>query len=225
MEGFSAGVATDSESSSVAVIADIVGSRNHRDRAAAQRVLDVTIDRVVTDLDVAVEPFRPTVGDEQQAVYPTLHAALTSLLLLQLALPDEVDCRFGIGIGSVTRIPTRDVTIPEGPGWWAARAAINTAHAQQERHLHHARTRVAAGEGAGAEVHDVVSMANAYLLVRDELVGFMSARARRLTYGRLVGKTMSELAMAEGITQSAVSQMLRSSGATAIIASCRLIEP
>ena len=66
---------------SIAVIADIVGSRRLTDRAAAQRDLDAVIAAVERDLPLAREPFAPTVGDEQQATYESLDDALASITL------------------------------------------------------------------------------------------------------------------------------------------------
>src|SRR3546814_7720190 len=83
------------------VIADIVGSRRLPDRGHAQRLLEHTIARVDEEHPLADRRLTPTVGDELQGVYPGLEAALCSLLLVQLALPDEVQCRFGIGLGEV----------------------------------------------------------------------------------------------------------------------------
>ena len=68
-------------------------------------------------------------------------------------------------------------------------------------------------------------MANSYLLARDQLVGAMSERTRRLTYGRCHGVTQRALAAAEGITQSAVSQALATSGASAVIEGFRHAAP
>ena len=62
-----------------------------------------------------------------------------------------------------------------------------------------------------------ISAANANLLLRDQLIGAMSHRARRLAFGRLMGASQTELAMQEGITQPAVSKALRRSGATALL--------
>ena len=53
----------------VAVTADIIGSRQLDDRVDAQRVFDEVIARVEADLPLATRPLTPTVGDEQQAVY------------------------------------------------------------------------------------------------------------------------------------------------------------
>lgn len=201
----------------VAVIADIVGSRRLPDRGEAQQVLDAAIAQVEEWAPLASEPLRPTVGDELQGVYPSLDDALASLLLIQLALPDGVACRFGLGIGSVTSFASAAGDLQDGPGWWAARAAIETVHAKQQRAAPSARTWVVASPGEDAEVHTAVRHANAYLLARDELVGAMNERTRRLTLGRCLGATQRELADAEGITQPAVSQALASAGSSAVV--------
>jgi len=198
---------------STAVIADIVGSRMLPDRTAAQRVLDQAILRVERDHPLAVRALQPTVGDELQGVYPSLESAMASLLLLRLALPDGIECRYGIGVGDLGVVPSRIGDLAEGPGWWAARAAIEAVASAQGRRIPGARTLVAAAEG---EDQRPVRLANAYLLARDQLVTGMSERARRLAYGRLGGATQAELAATEGVTQSAVSQALAAAGVGAL---------
>ncbi len=205
-----------------AVTVDIVGSRRIRDREAAQRDLDAALARVAGDLPVAVEPLHPIVGDELQGVYPDLDAALCATLLLQLALRDGIECRFGIGLGAVGVIPSASGDISDGPGWWAAREALETVERLARRAAPSARTRVASSDEA-PDAPATVRLANAYLLGRDQLVGGMSERARRLTYGRCLGVTQHDLAQAEGITQSAVSQALASSGAGAVVEGFRML--
>ncbi|EZP25382.1 SatD family protein [Microbacterium oleivorans] len=199
----------------VAVIADIVGSRTLADRAGAQRSIVATAGRVHADHPVAASALAATVGDEFQSVYRTLTAALTSLLLIQLDLPEGVQLRFGIGVGAVGPV---DEAITDGPGWWAARAAIDEAHRLQDRAVPHARTRIAATKEEDAVMLERIAYANAYVLARDELVASMSERTRRLTYGRCLGRTQRELADAEGITQPAVSQALATAGSAALVA-------
>lgn len=200
-----------------AVIADIVGSRRLADRAAGQRALDATIARVDADFPTALASLRPVVGDEQQGLYPDLNAALAATLLLRLALPDEVDLRFGIGLGEVTTVASAAGDIPEGPGWWAAREAIDIVHGLQKRTAPSARTWAVAAAGEDGGMERSVRVANAYLLVRDQVVTTMTSRARRLAYGRCRGRTQAELARGEGISQSAVSQSLATAGAPALL--------
>lgn len=201
----------------IAVIADIVGSRRLPDREAAQHELDAAIARVEDAFPLALQALRPIVGDEQQGTYRTLEDALASTLLIRLSLPEGIDLRFGIGIGTIGTVPGAAGAIPEGPGWWAARGAIEHVHALQKRNAPSARTWVALADGEAEHMRPLVTTANAYLLSRDHIIGGMSERARRLTYGRLAGKTQKQLAAAEGISQSAVSQALTASGAQALI--------
>ncbi|MEQ6896661.1 SatD family protein [Microbacterium sp. KR10-403] len=213
----------------VAVIVDIVGSRRIADRASAQRAIDGVLQRLVEDGPPVDVPLHPIVGDEMQGVYPRRDAALLATLLVQLALPDGIECRFGIGLGEAGEIPSASGGISEGTAWWAARAAVEDVEALAARTVPSARTRVArwstvAGSSdAASEGGDDLRMVNAYLLARDHLVTQMSERTRRLTYGRCMGATQRSLAEAEGITQSAVSQALTSSGANAVVEGFRAL--
>jgi len=202
----------------VVTIADIVGSRRMADRSAAQRSIEDTVSRVERDRPLAQRPLAATVGDEFQAVYADLSDALRSLLLIQLALPEGVELRFGIGIGGVQPVASRTESISDGPGWWAAREAIEAVHRLQDRGMPRARTRVVGAPEEDAGMASEIRIANAYLLARDEIVGGMSDRARRLTYGRCLGRTQRELADDEGISQPAVSQLLAAAGAPAVLA-------
>jgi|GEM_PF-3402452 len=53
----------------------------------------------------------------------------------------------------------------------------------------------------------------------------MSARTRRLTYGRCLGITQRELAAAEGVTQPAVSQALASETRQFLVQWSRIVAP
>ena len=201
----------------VAVIADIVASRRLADRAGAQKAIEVAVADVERTLPVALAPLTAVVGDELQGEYATLSEALASLLLLRLALPDDVDCRFGIGVGEVRPIALAGRELPEGPAWWAARAAIEHIERLQQRAAPHARTWIVAAEGQDASMSETIRLAAAYALSRDQLVSSMSERTRRLTYGRCRGRSQRELAESEGISQSAVSQALASAGSAVIV--------
>ncbi|WP_460723046.1 SatD family protein [Microbacterium aureliae] len=202
---------------SVAVIADIVGSRRLPDRDGAQLAIDDAVTRVESS-QPSVQALRPTAGDELQGVYPDLPAALRAVLLLQLTLPEGIELRFGLGVGPVRTLASRSGDVPEGPGWWAAREAIGAVSAMQKRTAPHARTWIVGAPREDEAVSHSIPFANAYLLARDELVGQMSERSRRLVLGRCLGATQAQLARSEGITQPAVSQALSAAGASAVIA-------
>ncbi|MCR2801450.1 SatD family protein [Microbacterium sp. zg-Y818] len=209
---------------SVAVTADIVGSRTLSDRGGAQQRLEAAVARVESDFALAERPLRPTVGDELQGVYPTLAAASAGVLLLRLALPDGVECRFGMGVGSLDDVPSVTVgTISEGPAWWAARAAIDTVHAKQSRSLPGVRTWAAAADGHDAAALEAVRLANSGFVARDQLVTAMTERGRRITYSRCIGDTQRAIAEVEGITQSAVSQALAASGGAVLVDAVRTL--
>ncbi len=210
--------------SAVVVIADIVGSRTLPDRTAAQRAIEDAVARTERDHPIARRPLAATVGDEFQGEYGCVSDALRSLLLIQLALPEGIELRFGVGIGAVDAVGSATDAIVDGPGWWAARAAVDEAHRLQDRGMPRARTCVVGAQEEDAAMSARVPLANAYLRVRDELVGGMSERARRLAYGRALGRTQRELALDEGITQPAVSQTLSSAGVPALLAGLAALE-
>ncbi|MDR6867176.1 hypothetical protein J2Y69_001775 [Microbacterium resistens] len=201
----------------VAVIADIVGSRLLRDRSGAQKIFDDIVARVEADIPLAVEPLHATVGDELQARYSSLGDALASLLLVQLGLPDGHDLRFGIGVGEIRQVDSDAARLQDGPGWWAARSAIEIVHARQQRAVPTSRTWIVGGPEEDDGMHAAIDLANAYVLARDEIVAGMTGRVRRLTYGRCLHRTQAALAAKEGISQSAVSQALQTAGSSAVV--------
>ncbi len=184
-----------------------------------QRAIESAFAQVVDILPAHARPVRPfaaVVGDEFQGAFPTLRAALAATLLVRLALPAVLDLRFGLGLGEVEEIPSTSGSLSEGPGWWAARAAIEHVEEIARREAPQARTWVAAAEHA-AGAADLVRIANAAALARDRVVGRWSDRVRALVCGRIAGVTQGELAQSQGISQSAVSQTLAAAGATTII--------
>ena len=204
----------------IPVIADIVSSRELDDRRTAQRAIESAFVQVVDILPAHARPVRPfaaVVGDEFQGAFPTLRAALAATLLVRLALPAGLDLRFGLGLGEVEEIPSTSGSLSEGPGWWAARAAIEHVEEIARREAPQARTWVAAAAEQAEGAADLVRIANAAALARDRVVGRWSDRVRALVCGRIAGVTQGDLAQSQGISQSAVSQTLAAAGATTII--------
>lgn len=209
-----------SSASRCTLIGDIVGSRGSVDRADLHRAVEAAL-RQVDDAVPSLTGLRVTVGDEFQGSYATLGEALDAGLRVRLALLPDVDTRVGIGRGSVTTLDP-DRGIEDGPGWWAARSAVEAAEeAAAKPATRHVRTalRVAASEDDTA-----VDAVNAALLCRDHLVGSCSERSIRLLRGLMQPHTtQGDLATLEGISPSAVSQRVRADGLGAVLAAHDLL--
>lgn len=175
------------------LIGDLVDSRSLSDRAAAQRAVDGALERVNTRLR-PVQRLEPTVGDEFQSGFETLAAAVAAALQIRLELLPELDVRCGLGHGAVAVHDRRHPLLQDGPGWWAARDALEVLG---ERRRAAYRTWYI-GPRAGA--------ANAYLTTRDALLARLNDRARRMLLLALTGHTQQQIAALEEISKSAVSQ-------------------
>lgn len=181
------------------LIGDVVGSRRAADRAATHRALSKALAEAAGG---AIDAPAFTVGDEFQGSYPTVGAATEAAFAVRMAVAPEIDVRFGIGWGAVTVLDSES-GIQDGPGWWTAREAIEwTASAQRQPGLALVRTSFRA---EGGTRHDVDAI-NAALLCRDHLIGSLDDRSLRIVKGLLTGKTKKDIATAEGISASAVSQ-------------------
>lgn len=200
-----------SPSQTVALIGDLVASRQATSRAVAQERL---IDALAAAAELVPSEQRPapTIGDEFQSTHATVHDALLTALVVRLALPEEMDARVGIGVGAFEVVGRSEYGLTQdGPAWWNARDAIGEVE-----------QRVARQSGLRTWVHEGGTV-NAYLMARDQVVSGFDGRQRRLTLGLLQGRTQRELAAAEGISASAVSQSLRRSGALAVVDGVELV--
>lgn len=215
----------------VALIGDVVGSRAHTDRVAMQSALVAVLD-TANDAVSATQPLAPTIGDEFQAMYADVRTAIAATLRLRLSLPEGLDCRFGIGVGTYADVGRSNYGVmQDGPAWWSARDAIVAAKQREGRRHKTLRTWLVTAEDEGGDDDPTsdptlpADALNALLLCRDQIVGSMNTRQRRLLLGMLDGHTQAELASAEGITPSAVSQNLMSSGAFAVLGAHELLTP
>jgi hypothetical protein len=193
---------------SAAVIGDVVASRRAPDRRALHRRLDDAFDAT---------GFAFTVGDEFQGTHSSIGAAIDAALTVRLAVAPDIDIRFGIGWGPVTVLDAA-TGIQDGPGWWAAREAIEwTASAQRQPGLAAVRTSFRrAADTAGPDVDAV----NAALLCRDHLLGSLDDRSMRILKGLLNHHTKKDIAGAEQISASAVSQRAGRDGLDLIVLAC-----
>ena len=220
-----------------AVIADIVGSRTLTNRADAQRIFEAALERASEGLALLQAPY-PTVGDEFQAVAYTLEDALLLTLREQLLLPSQLQLRFGIGAGRIEEFasgvhrqaPARgrgaeSAALQDGSAWWAARAAINRAHDVQDSSNPFIRTWFMAHASVESEFSShCQTCINAMLSLRDHSILKLSARHRRITASLLLGKTQVEIARVEKLSQQAISDFARGTGAGLIQSSLLIAE-
>ena len=202
------------------LIGDLVESRFVADRASLQKQLEKVLRRANKTLEPP-GPFRSTIGDEFQASFDNPAAAIGASLLIRLALLREtnIDSRYGLGAGAVQTLSGRS---QEGPGWWTARDAIEAAAAMAEvPHTSFVRTQfISYEEDDGAEA----AALNAFLFCRDAMVDRMRQPSRNRLYGLMCGWPQARIADEEGTTQSAISQSLARSGASAIALAQRRLE-
>ena len=206
-------------SDQVALIGDLIGSRRSPSRRELQEHLLAAL-ATTNDLNPAAQLLEPTVGDEFQGVYADVASAVRASLVVRLALPEEVDCRCGIGVGSLEIVGESEYGLTQdGPAWWAARDAIVEAKRREKGQFKRLRTWFVAhdAEGGGAGERLDADLVNALLLCRDDLVSRLDGRQRRLVLGVLRGTTQKALATTEGISPSAVSQSLHRAGAFALL--------
>ena len=215
------------QASRCVVIGDLVGSRGATEPAGPAPGRREGAGQRSTPSSRPLTELRITVGDEFQGSYATLGAAIEAALRVRLELLPGADVRVGIGRGPVQLLDA-ERGIEDGPGWWAARAAIEAveqaAGRAATRHLRTAyrpapRPRGAPAAGRRRAARAAADAVNAALLCRDHLVGSLSDRSVRLLRGLMdPHTTQSELATLEGISASAVSQRVRADGIGAVLA-------
>jgi hypothetical protein len=202
------------------VIGDLVSSRGHSDRLRLQQVLLEVLSESNNDPSI-VQTWEPTLGDEFQAIFASLGSALRATLQVRLELcarPGGADVRFGIGRGTIQVLDRqRSPVSQDGPGWWTARAAIERAKllASTPR-TNFVRTCYVPALDPKTRAPEEAAEVQAFLICRDALLAQMKPRDHILLLGLLRELNQDELGAQLGITQSAVSQALRRSGAYAV---------
>jgi hypothetical protein len=202
-----------------ALIGDLVGSRTAADRRALHQRLSRALSAVHRQVP-SLDPPTILAGDEVQASYATVGNALHAAFLLRILLAPETDIRFGIGWGRV-EVLDQERRTQDGPAWWQARTAVETVEA---RALHpgtrHARFCYrAAPDGSGPDEAAV----EAALLCRDHLMGSLDNRSMRILGGLVAGRSKTDIARAEDISTSAVSQRTQRDGIDVIVAASAML--
>lgn len=201
------------------LIGDLVGSRLTLDRADVHRRLEEALARINEQYRPPV-PLRITVGDEFQGIFGSLGAAVTATLRLRMALLPDIDVRQGIGWGRVL-VLSEAPRVEDGPGWWAARAAIEAVEAYEDKApLRALRT---AYVGADEEPGPDPALVNAVLMGRDQIATGLSERSMSVLDGLMRNRRQHEIADDLGISPSAVSQRIRADGIGVVLAMDELV--
>lgn len=206
------------------VIGDVVGSRDVTDRADLHDRLVAAIGAVNDQLAPLV-PLRITVGDEYQGGFATVGEALVAALRVRLLAAPGFDLRHGIGWGPTT-VLSGEPRVEDGPGWWAAREAIGAVAGKQApgsalRANRALRTAYRRAEES-ADGPDPAAI-NAALASRDALLDAASQASWGVLRDLLNGMTQREIAEAEGVSASAVSQRIRRDGLAALVVTDELL--
>ncbi len=195
------------------VIGDLVGSRQVADRGAVQDALARALEEV-NEVVAVRQPFQPTIGDEYQGACASLPDAVLAALLVRLTLRPLVDVRTGLGFGSVTvHDPDRRPLLQDGPGWWAAREAVDALSERPGGRTWYAGpgarpqgADTAAGPPPAAGPAPDPGSVNAFLVCRDQIIERLNDRGLRILRLALLGHSQKEIAALEDIWPSAVSQ-------------------
>ncbi len=202
------------------VIGDVVGSREAPDRAGLHESLLAAIE-TVNDRCKPVVPLRITLGDEYQGGFASVGEALVAALRVRLLVAPAFDLRHGIGWGATT-VLSSEPRVEDGPGWWAAREAIGAVAGKQAqgaaRSLRTAYRRAA----ESADGPDPAAV-NAALASRDALLAAASPRSWGVLRDLMNGMSQREIAEAEGVSASAVSQRIRRDGLAALVVTDELL--
>ena len=206
-------------SASVTLIGDLVGSRRSADRAAVHARFEAAVEAINAEYDPVV-PLRIGLGDEFQGIFATLGDAIGATLRVRMALLPDVDVRQGIGWGRV-QVLADEPRVEDGPGWWAARAAIETVEAYERKAaLRTVRTAYVPADG---EPGPDPGLVNATLMTRDMVVTGLSERSMSVLGGLMSGRQQQDIADDLGISPSAVSQRIRAEGLAVVVAADELL--
>ena len=207
--------------STPAVLGDFVGSRRAGDRQALQRRLLHAFARVAAST-APVQPFAFTIGDEFQAIFDSIPRALRGILELRFELAEVGQVRFGLGWGA---IPVSDrAAAPfgqDGPGWWAARNALDAVAAAEKRRRRPTETRL--GFEAALPLAEP-RWIHALSVALDAIVSRWTRRPGASHSACCAAPPKAELGEGFDVTQSAIAQRSVRNGPYSLRAALRLLD-
>lgn len=204
----------------VAVVLDVVGSRARPDPTVLLAGVARRSEQVLVAEGSAVSA-GATVGDEVQALYRDVGAAVLDVARLRLSLLLEppagsgpagpVELRAGFGVGQLdTASSEPDATAPgqSGTAWWHARSAIEVV--DRPRNAWPLRRWWVEGD-------DDVRALQATLLALDTLLAGFDDADRTAAVALLDGAAAGDVATRLGVTASTVSARLHGHGVYGVV--------
>jgi DNA-binding CsgD family transcriptional regulator len=192
----------------LAIIGDVVRSRQAADRASLQARLMAALERLNADRGAAVAAhFVLTVGDEFQGLLASPERLVEILATLRSAAHPE-ELRFGLGIGGLSTPLRADAIGMDGPCFHRARAAIELAEARG--------TTIEVDRGSPAPAFGL------YAILYAALRSGWTERQRQVLDLALAGNVGKAIAARLEITPSAVSQHLAAANHDAVAAATAL---
>lgn len=201
---------------SVALLGDLVGSRTSADRRGLHDRLTAALEQVSASIP-PLHRLAVTAGDEFQGTYATVGEAVATALALRVRLEPAAGARFGIGRGDVTVLNATTNT-QDGPGWWAARAAIeHVSTSADDAGWAALRTAYRSAD----ESDPLLDAVNAALVCQDLLLDSYDERSWSILRGMMAEKTQTQIAQELGITRQAVQQRRSSGGMPMLLSSAQ----
>ncbi len=192
----------------VALIGDVVGSREVEDREGLQRRLRELISEVNRRFAQGIAArFILTVGDEFQGLLREADG-MDELCALLRAWLDPVEIRLGLGVGALATPLEPEAIGMDGPCFHRARAALSRA---EER-----GSPVEVGTGRDDGVFEI------YGSLYGALRRGWTLRQRLAVDWTMAGLSGREVARRMGVQPSAVSQHLKAAEARAVLAATRV---
>ena len=186
----------------LAIIGDVVGSRELQDRGAVQQQLRVGISRVNKQFSSSIASnFILTIGDEFQGLLRDVDKIPQLLAVLRSEI-HPIEQRVGVGIGGLDTELEAVAIGMDGPCFHRARSAIDRAKAR--------------GTYVEVETEEQDEAFRIYALLYSGIRGHWTPRQRQvfdLSMSKKTGKTIAEQL---GISPSAVSQHLGAAGANIV---------
>lgn len=200
----------------VTLIGDLVESRLSSDRQELHNAISSAL-RVVAVQTPPLHPLAITAGDEFQGSYARLGDAIATVMAIRSLLEPAVRVRFGIGRGDITVLDPNANT-QDGPGWWAARAAIEEVAAHEDETGWAAQRVAYRSAEPGDPMQDAV---NAALVCQDLLLYSFDQRSWSILRGMMADATQTQIADDIGISRQAVQQRRSAAGMPMIVDAAR----